>query len=151
MEMLGLIGMLGICSIEDLWKKRIHLVIVAGFALFGLGLFWKERSISLGDMLGGMGIGLFLYCLSILSMERIGKGDALLLTATGIYLGFWRNMVLLWLGSMLTGVAGLLLYLLFHKKREYRIPFAPFLLTAYLLLCIVGVLEGNGFWQTLYK
>jgi Flp pilus assembly protein protease CpaA len=134
MEIISLVGMLGICSAEDVIRRQIHLVLIAGFGVVGVLLHLYYGTHSTVDILGGMGVGVVLYLISLFSHEKIGKGDAFLMTTTGIYLGFWDNLTILWLGSLLTGIAGVILYVIFKKKPTYRIPFVPFLLAAYLLL-----------------
>ncbi len=130
----ALLGMLGICSLEDLWKRQIHLAVLAVFGLLGIALHLHGASRTAWDLLCGAGIGALLYLISLLTGEKIGKGDALLVTTTGIYLGFRDNLLLLWIASLLAGTVGLLLFLFRKKKKNDRIPFAPFLLAAYLIL-----------------
>jgi leader peptidase (prepilin peptidase)/N-methyltransferase len=139
MEIISLLGILGICSAEDMLRKQLHIITIAAFGILGVIFHLYYRTHSTTDMLGGMAVGGILYLVSLLSNERIGKGDAFLLTTTGIYLGFWDNIAILWMGSLLAGIIGIVLYIIFQKKPSYRIPFVPFLLAAYLLLlCFQG-------------
>lgn len=140
MEVVGLLGMLGVCSWEDLRKRRIRVTLVLGFGVLGLMLHLIFQNLTIWEMLGGMLIGAVLFVVSILSKERIGKGDALLIGVTGIYLGFWDNLILLWASSALAGLVGFVMILAGKKKKE--IPFVPFVLAVYIILLIVG---GGGF------
>ncbi len=36
MKVMGLVGMLSICSVEDLWKRQIHLVVISAFGILGV-------------------------------------------------------------------------------------------------------------------
>ena len=139
MKELGMFGLLGICSIEDIWKKQIHSIVVIAFAIYGIGIQLYDGSMDYRDSLGGICVGAIMYLISVASEERIGKGDALILIATGIYLGFWNNVALLWAASLLAGMVGLLLHCVWSKSKQYQMPFVPFLLIAYAVMKIAQV------------
>lgn len=79
-----------------------------------------------------MAVGAGLFGLSLLTREAIGSGDALLLLVTGSFLGGRWNALLLLAAWTVAGIwSGFLL--VFHKAgKQSRIPFAPFLLLAYM-------------------
>ena len=137
METMGMGCMLAICSVFDLWKKQIPLMVLLIFGVTGIGYQMMFGNLSLGDVIWGVMVGGVLYIISVASGESIGKGDAVMLMCTGLYLGFWTNVVLLWVGSVLTGVVCLTLYVFRKKGRNASIPFAPFLFAAYLLIFFV--------------
>lgn len=95
MKVMGLVGMLSICSVEDLWKRQIHLVVISAFGILGVLLHFYDGKQTALDMCGGMLVGIVLYLLSIFSHGKVGKGDAFLVTSMGVYLGFWDNMTVL--------------------------------------------------------
>lgn len=136
-ETLGMGSMLVVCSVFDLWKKQIPLVVLFIFGVTGLGYQVMYGKLSLWDVIWGVMVGGVLYIISLVTGERIGKGDAVMLMCTGSYLGFWTNVVLLWVGSVLTGVVCLALYVFRKKGRNASVPFAPFLLAAYLVIFFV--------------
>lgn len=140
MEAAGLLGMLGICSYEDIKGKRVGVVFILCFAILGIVIHLFLGSRSIGEIIGGMVVGGFLFLISIISGERIGKGDALMVTVSGIYLGFWNNLFLFWVASIFSGVAGLVF--LFKGRKNEEIPFAPFLLGVYLLSLIMEVVPN---------
>ena len=92
MEVISLISLLGICSLEDIWKRQIHLIIIGLFGILGVILHLYYGKLSALDMCAGVFVGVVLYLVSIGSGEKIGKGDAFLVTSTGVYLGFWDNI-----------------------------------------------------------
>ena len=55
---------------------------------------------------------------------------------TGLFLGFWDNLALLVLASVLAGVSAVLLLLMKKRKKQDRIPFVPFVFVAYV--CMLG-------------
>lgn len=117
---------------EDLKEKRIHVFIPVGTAAIGLllQLLWLQRTF--GDVLLGMAVGLVVLLPAVLGRGSIGAGDGMILAASGIFLGFWENLTLLMTALMLAGAAALFLLIIKRKGRNYRMPFVPFLLAAYL-------------------
>ena len=53
MEIVGLIGMLVICSVEDVRRKEMHLLILLGFGVLGIGLHMAFQH-GIYEILGGM-------------------------------------------------------------------------------------------------
>ena len=136
MEALGLFGALTLLSIEDIKEHAISIVWVIIFGIIGMLFHVINGRLSIWNILGGMSIGAVVYVISIISHEVIGKGDALLIGMTGIFLGFWGNIVLIWTGSLFAAAAGIAAVAVFKKSKSYRIPFVPFVLLGYLC-CII--------------
>lgn len=134
MSSISLLSMLGICSYEDIRWKRVGVMFILGFGVLGfiLHLFFPAHTVP--EILGGMAIGIVMFLISILSNESIGKGDALILTISGIYLGFWKNLFLLFGACLLLGMVGMVY--LARGKRRITLPFVPFLLATYLVILI---------------
>lgn len=129
-----LLGIMGIAAYWD-WKERkiyISLPILAIIAGLLVHVLCREQTIT--DAIGGAGIGLIVLLIASCSNESVGIGDGLMLIASGIFLGFQRNLELLLTALFLVGGAALFLIVVKKKKRNYTIPFLPFLLAAYLLL-----------------
>ena len=141
MEMIGLMGILGFFSWEDIRKRSIHLVPLVLAAMAGVVLHMYFERITIWSLLGGGGIGMIMYGISLISGEKIGKGDALLLGVTGIFLGFWANLVVLWIASCLIAAGGVVAVLVLHKGKEYELPFVPFLFAGFV---IYYLLERGG-------
>ena len=133
MEMLGLFGILGYFSFRDMKERQIGLVPLVLSAIVGLVFHLWYGRISIWNLLGGICIGLCLYVVSVISHEKIGKGDALLLAVTGIFLGFWDNLILLWIASLLAAVAGGMAMVFFHKERHFELPFIPCIFIGFVM------------------
>lgn len=131
-EQLAVMGMLAICTAQDIKKKQICLIPVLGFGILGIIFHMLWRVQSLENLLLGMSIGVALLLISILTGGKIGAGDAVLLIVTGIYLGLEQNLELFFCGLLLCGVWALGLLVLRKKSRKDRVPFMPFLLAAYM-------------------
>ena len=83
------------------WKKgEISLASLGAFGAAGIGLnMWLDYQ-SFFEVAGGIGLGILLLVTAFFTREAIGFGDGLLLCVTGIYLGFWENLNLLFLGAV---------------------------------------------------
>ena len=130
-------GMLTLCSAEDIKRKQIRLNPVLFFGFLGIFLHMLFRMQSIENILLGMSVGVVLLFLSVLTGGRIGMGDAVLLIVTGIYLGLEKNLELFFCGLLLCSMWALGLMVLRKKNRKDSIPFVPFLLAAYMgmLVC----------------
>ena len=53
MDVLGLVGMLSICTVEDLWKRQIHLVVISAFGIVGVLLHFYDGKQTALNMCGG--------------------------------------------------------------------------------------------------
>ncbi len=141
MEAIGLLGLLGICGYEDIKAKKIRIVVVNIFAIFGVVMHLLFQRLSVWNMIGGAFIGAALILLAYLSKEKIGYGDGFLFVATGIYLGFWNNLALLMLSTgLLSLYAGIRLLIGKLKKEGTQIqelPLIPFVLIVYIIALII--------------
>ena len=133
----SVLGMLGICSIEDIRKKEIQSIRVLCFGIGGILLHLWQRNQSLYSMLGGIAVGAAVIILSLVSGGIIGIGDGLVLCVAGIYIGGINTMRLLLTGLFLSSLYALVLLFMHRKRRKDTIPFIPFLLAAYLILLIL--------------
>lgn len=133
MEAFGLLGLLGVCGYEDLKIKRIRLVVVNIFAILGIIMHIVYERISLIDMIGGLSVGVALLIIAYFSKEKIGYGDGLLFMASGIYLGFYNNLALLWMSCVLAAIYALILMIVKKKKKSDEIPLVPFVLIVYVV------------------
>ena len=123
----------------DLKKEIIYVPLIVCMGIIGVicHIFLQENTI--WNLMSGMLIGVILLLGGIWSGEKIGYGDGVIFIMTGIFLGFWGNMLLLVIASILAGVTctGLLLT---HKKcKEEQIVFVPFIFISYVILLILTV------------
>lgn len=132
-----ILGMLGICSYEDIKRKEIHCMTVLLFGVAGILLHLYQRELSVYSLLTGVLVGAGIMLFSALSGGLIGMGDGLVLVVTGIYLGGRRNIQLLIIGLLLTAVVSFVLLLFKKRTRKDTIPFIPYLLAAYMGMLIL--------------
>ena len=110
------------------------LLLLGGMAAVLLHLFAQEESVFY--LMTGMSVGIALLLYSLVTHESIGYGDGCLFVMTGLFLGIWENLVLLLLASVLAGIGSAVLLFFRKKKKKERIPFVPFVFTAYVLLLL---------------
>ncbi len=120
-------GRNGYIYLPVIWVQMAIGVVAAVWTGYGVeALFWRLLP----------GIAVFFF--SRISGERIGRGDAWLLTAAGLYLGLWQQLclwcgasVLAFLWTMWRMVAG-------RVDKHTEIALAPFLWLGYLGGLCVG-------------
>jgi leader peptidase (prepilin peptidase)/N-methyltransferase len=136
---LAMVGMLTLCSAQDMKRKQIRLNPVLAFGILGIlfHMIWRMQSIE--SLLSGMAVGFVLLIPALFGGGCVGVGDGILLIVTGTYLGLEGNLELLFLGLLLCGSWALGLLVFKKKHRQDTIPFVPFLLAAYIGMLAVGL------------
>lgn len=142
METFGLAMFYGLTVIDDIRTKSIRVLEVIVFAVIGLLIDVTLKPYSWMSVAGGVGVGAFVYILSLLTNEKIGKGDAMIVMVSGLYLGFMNTVIVLWLASILAAIFGGVMVKRHGHRMDLEIPFVPFLLGAYLTVFLVGKLGG---------
>lgn len=125
-----------ISTLIDLRKKEVNISLCISVALVGL---IYEIFISKTDILSiilGILPGIFLMLTSIVTNEEVGKGDAVILSTIGIFLGLKKTILVLIYALFSTIIIGGILLLIRKKNKKYKIPFVPFILFSYIALCI---------------
>lgn len=131
-----LCGALGALAYKDCKEQKVSVYAVLVLMILGMifHVVWQEQE--LWNVLAGAGLGAGFLVLSWISRGSIGAGDGAVLVATGVFLGFWGNLRLLFLALMLSAIAAGYLLVIKRKGRKDRMPFIPFLFLADLLLMI---------------
>ncbi len=132
-----LILWLCLCSAEDLRLQQMHTPLLLFGSIMGVLFHLLFHHLELTDLLCGLLTGLALFLLCRVGKGVIGEGDALLFMATGTFLGWKGNLMLLWGALLFAGFFGVL-YLLVKRKRHAQLPFAPFVTVAYLAGLALG-------------
>ena len=131
-------GFLTICTIQDVRKRQISMVWVGIFLGLGSCLWIGRRTLTMWEILGGLGVGATLLLVAKVTKEAVGYGDGWVLCTTGIYLGGWENFFLFWWGSVFAAGYAAILAVFGKKTGKTEIPFLPFLLAAHIIkvVCI---------------
>ena len=129
-----LVVFLIVASLEDIKTREISMKLMIIAAIVGLILELLDGSFDIKDILGGVLIGFVLYIAAVLSKEKIGKGDGVIVMGTGIYTGFMQNLELLWIAAVISLIVGVVITLIRKKPGSLEMPFVPFLLSSYLFM-----------------
>jgi len=125
-------SMLGISGIIDFKWKKINILLFIPFFLLGIFCNVKYGVISPVSIVAGMGIGILVIGVGMVTQGKIGSGDGVVLIMTGLYLVFYDNLFLLLTATILASVLGALLLLTKRVDKNYEIPFIPFLFLSFL-------------------
>lgn len=127
---------LTLSTILDVKKKEVNTILCVIVAAVGLvyELFIMKTNIAI--IILGILPGVFLMLASIVTNEEIGKGDAVILSTIGIFLGLKKSILILINALFMTVLIGGIFLLIKKKNRKYKIPFVPFILFSYISICI---------------
>ncbi len=106
-------------------------------SLWYYGMLQEASPVSL---IGGASLGAVMMLLSRVSGGSLGMGDGIFFLISGIYLGFWRNLMLLCAALLLCSGAGL--YCIVRGRatgrdcRKKRLPFLVFALIPGIVLAV---------------
>lgn len=124
---------LAVMSVIDIRKREIP--SPPGLICIVWLIFWRIfEGGGWQEWLPGLGIGLALWCVSILSRGGIGKGDALVYAVLGLAIGFMGTLEVLILSLMMAALTGVILIVSRRAGRRYELPFLPFTALAYVLV-----------------
>lgn len=98
------------------------------------------RDPALWQLLGGALLGAVLMGLSRISEGAMGMGDGIFFLISGIYFGFWRNLLLLCAALLLCSCAGLCLIIRGRMTgkdcRRKKLPFLIFVLVPGVIITL---------------
>lgn len=131
-----------IMMIWDLKRREISLGITAIVAVILTArqlsaVFAGQVSLFLG--FSGVLIGIVLMAVSIVSRGQIGVGDGILFVVSGMLLGLYENIVLLFLSLITASFVGVGLLILRKGSRKDKLPFAPFVFAGYGVICLCRI------------
>ena len=132
------LALLGLWAWQDHKKMRINIytILVAIAVATGIKLVFTGESAS--GMACGALVGVIILIIAVLSRRAVGPADGLVFIFTGIVLGFWGNMFLVFSSLCLGAFYSMYLLLVKKKGPHYEFAFLPFVLTGYVLLIAVG-------------
>lgn len=136
LELILLIGLFRIAWV-DYKTKMIEIEWLIAMGIFGiLGVVVSKDWEMLRQACMGLMVGMGILIYAGVSKESIGFGDGWLFVITGIYLGFIKNGILLLASLFFLGIFSVCCLILKKVQKADRIAFAPFVLIAYVVLCL---------------
>lgn len=135
-EMIIILLFLIICSYYDIKKKVIYTNVCVIFTLLAiiveLVIINKEVTV----LICGIVPSIFIYIISIISNESIGKGDSLIFIVIGIIMGCLDSLLVFILSLIITVIYSIPLIFIKHKKLKTSLPFTPFVLSSFIMFSI---------------
>jgi leader peptidase (prepilin peptidase)/N-methyltransferase len=126
-----------VLSVMDVMFKRIPLLIVVGLIITALLSGLVLEPINGVLMATGAVVGLAFLVISKVTEEKIGYGDSLLILALGIFLGFWKVMIVALVAFFGSALFAIIMVICRKKSRKASFPFVPFIALSYILVVFV--------------
>lgn len=135
-------AVLGLCMIQDIRERVVSVGKIILFLLASIILSWQWQT-GIGESLSGLAVGGIFILLSIVTRERLGMGDALMIACIGWSFGAWEQFQILFLAFAGSSIYGS--YLLLQKKdRCTEFAFIPFLFISYLCILFFHEIKYAG-------
>ncbi len=139
MQKIMVLGLLGLCTLEDLKRRELTVIYILLFGIGGVLLHLFAPVCSIYSVLWGMMLGIAMVFMSLVTRGSVGMGDGILLMVTGVYLGADGNLELFMTGLFFAALWALALLVLKKKKGKEEIAFVPFLLISYFTMLLRGI------------
>lgn len=134
-----------ICSIQDIKTKRIQIWWLL-LCLIPAALLWMMgKELEAWEIFGGIAVGAVLLVVSRCTKEAIGYGDGLIFIVTGVYLGMWENLRLLFTSLIFALLFSVVEVIARKKSTKDEIAFIPF-------VWIAQTVQMGGLWiETIFE
>lgn len=141
-QYIGVFILLIPCGISDLRTRLVPVWFVGIFAVLAAVYHLLFSSDFLLQAAAGTAAGLLFVLISRLTGGALGMGDALVITALGLWCGFRDSVSLILFAFILAGIFGGVWMLVRKKKCHDDLPFVPFLLFSAAVSCIFSAAQG---------
>lgn len=125
-------------SIWDIKERKISLKIIIFLDLMGILIRLYQNNLFSVETLLCIIPGIVLLNFSLLTKEKIGYGDGLMMVALGLYSTVPEIISVFLVSIYIAGIVGILLMLFFKKKKNFELPFIPFMYMGYVLVRCLG-------------
>lgn len=133
LEVLTII-LLGYMSIEDMRTRQISLWTVLVLAGAGsVSGMYTQGTAYLTETVAAVIMGLITYTAGILSDNGIGSGDAWVISAICMCIGWSRTLTVLFYAVVSCCICGIICIRISGQNKKMQLPFLPFLFGAYSL------------------
>ena len=125
-------GFLLVISVIDVKKKQLPIWLLIIMSLFVAVFRMGYIEDTWGSTIGGIAMGAAFFVAGKLTKEAIGYGDSWIILLLGIVLGGMKIVEVVLTASFTASLFSIAYCIKKGWKKEYAIPFAPFLTMAYL-------------------
>lgn len=134
-----LFGMLFlVCAAEDIKKKQVHRMLLILMAALMVLDFAFDHEVSVGMRFAGIFLGSLFLLVSRLTRKQIGKGDGILLTIVGGYLGMFAFIEFIMYAFFMAALAAIVLLAIRKFNRKRTMPLIPFLFAGFIVCQWIG-------------
>lgn len=123
-------------AILDIKKRQISVLVVLLMAIFEIGYKFYYDLILFPECILSIIPGLIMIIIAFFSDQSIGYGDGLLVMCLGLYMMVEQILFIGIISVTIAGVFAIILVIFGHKKKNYEIPFVPFMVIGY------GMMKG---------
>lgn len=123
-------------AVWTMWDLRYQKICGwQGILVLAVGVMWQGIAGRLftSTVLGGVALGLAAWGFSLITKDRFGRGDAMVILCLGLYLGFGICLSVLMWALLVASFLSLYLLLVQKKSKDHAIPFIPCLAAGYLI------------------
>lgn len=124
----SLVMTLGVCSAYDLRYRRIPAIVVAVTTFYIAVVLGAMGHLTLIRITGAALLCAFLVLLCIVSRDKIGRGDAIMIGMIQLALGMRQNILVLLIAFSMVFITACILYMVCRGDKDIEIPLAPYLL-----------------------
>ncbi len=126
-----------ICTVTDIKSREIKPAVLLIFGAVAVGLYIYLRPVGLFEEAMGIFIGLCFTALYFITDEKIGLGDGLLMTVTGIFLGGRQNASLIMTAMLFSAFYSVTVLITKKADRKTKFAFVPFVFASYVIRLII--------------
>ena len=123
-------------SVIDIKKKEISLLISLITAAFAIVLLIFSKDLKITSALVGLLEGLLLIGISYVTKGQIGSGDGIILSVTGLLLGWKDNLTMFIFSCLICALASVCLLIIKRADKKTKIAFVPFMVPGFLLTIV---------------
>ena len=135
-EVLVIIVFLLVCSYYDIKERVVYTNICVVFFILAIivELLLGDKGILV--ILYGILPAIFIFIVSIISNESIGKGDAFIFLIVGIMFGCVDTLIIFVMALLIIVMYSIPLIVFKHNSIKTSLPFSPFVLTSFIVFSL---------------